>query len=161
VKLDDGNADFQPSNLEVTGLATDSSAFNVIPGAAWARFNVRYNDYWSTTSLNALLRRVISEEGDAEIQFEKGASDWFLTKPGPLLDTLSGAIRDVAGIEPEASTGGGTSDARFFKDVCPVVEFGLVGQTMHQIDERVSLADLDLLTAIYRRFLDRMLGPAR
>jgi succinyl-diaminopimelate desuccinylase len=146
VKLDDGNADFQPSNLEVTGLATDSSAFNVIPGAAWARFNVRYNDYWSTTSLNALLRRVISEEGDAEIQFEKGASDWF---------------RDVAGIEPEASTGGGTSDARFFKDVCPVVEFGLVGQTMHQIDERVSLADLDLLTAIYRRFLDRMLGPAR
>jgi succinyl-diaminopimelate desuccinylase len=161
VKLDDGNADFQPSNLEVTGLATDSNAFNVIPGAAWARFNVRFNDYWSMMSLNALLRRVIAEEGDAEIQFEKGGSDWFLTKPGTLLDTLSGAIRDVAGVEPDTSTGGGTSDARFFKDVCPVVEFGLVGQTMHQIDERVSLADLDLLTAIYRRFLDRMLGPER
>jgi succinyl-diaminopimelate desuccinylase len=161
VKLDDGNTDFQPSNLEVTGLGTDSNAFNVIPGVAWARFNVRYNDYWSPTSLNALLRRVISEEGDAEIEFEKGASDWFLTKPGPLLDTLSGAIRDVAGVEPETSTGGGTSDARFFKDVCPVVEFGLIGQTMHQIDERTSVADLDMLTAIYRRFLDRMLGPAR
>jgi succinyl-diaminopimelate desuccinylase len=161
VKLDDGNTDFQPSNLEVTGLGTDSNAFNVIPGVAWARFNVRYNDYWSPTSLNALLRRVISEEGDAEIEFEKGASDWFLTKPGPLLDTLSGAIRDVAGVEPETSTGGGTSDARFFKDVCPVVEFGLVGQTMHQIDERTSVADLDMLTAIYRRFLDRMLGPHR
>jgi succinyl-diaminopimelate desuccinylase len=161
VRLDDGNTDFQPSNLEITGMSTDSNAFNVIPGAAWARFNVRYNDYWSATSLNALLRRVISEEGDAEIQFEKGASDWFLTKPGPLVDTLAGAIRDVAGVEPELSTGGGTSDARFFKDLCPVVEFGLVGQTMHQIDERVSLADLDLLVAVYRRFIDRMLGPAR
>jgi succinyl-diaminopimelate desuccinylase len=161
IKLDEGNSDFQPSNLEITGLATDSSAFNVIPGAAWARFNVRYNDYWSVTSLNALLRRVISEEGDAEIQFEKGASDWFLTKPGPLVDTISSAIKDIAGIVPEPSTGGGTSDARFFKDLCPVVEFGLVGQTMHQIDERVSIADLDMLAAIYRRFLDRMLGPAR
>ncbi|HVY21275.1 MAG TPA: succinyl-diaminopimelate desuccinylase [Bauldia sp.] len=161
VRLDDGNTDFQPSNLEFTGLATDSGAFNVIPGAAWARFNVRYNDYWSVTSLNALLRRVISEEGDAEIQFEKGASDWFLTKPGPLVDTISAAIKDIAGIVPESTTGGGTSDARFFKEICPVVEFGLVGQTMHQVDERVATADLEMLTAIYRRFLDRMLGPAR
>jgi succinyl-diaminopimelate desuccinylase len=161
VHLDDGNADFQPSNLEVTGLSTDSTAFNVIPGAAWARFNVRYNDHWSPTSLNALLRRVISEEGDAEIQFERGASDWFLTKPGPLTDTLAGAIADITGEKPATSTGGGTSDARFFKDICPVVEFGLVGSTMHQIDERAAVADLDALAAIYRRFIDRILGPAR
>jgi succinyl-diaminopimelate desuccinylase len=159
VRLDDGNSDFQPSNLEITGISTDSNTFNVIPGAAWARFNVRYNDFWSPTSLNALLRRVISEEGDAEIQFEKGSSDWFLTKPGALVDTLAGAIKDVAGMLPEASTGGGTSDARFFKEICPVVEFGLVGTTMHQVDERVAIADLDLLAAVYRRFIDRMLGP--
>jgi len=159
--LDDGNSDFQPSNLEITGLETDSAAFNVIPSVARARFNVRYNDYWSMMSLNALLRRAISEEGDAEILFQPGASDWFLTKPGALIDTLRAAIKEVTGVTPETSTGGGTSDARFFKDLCPVIEFGLVGDTMHQVDERVSLADLTALTSIYRHFIDRMLGPGR
>ena len=161
VHLDDGNSDFEPSNLEVTGLETDSTAFNVIPSVARARFNVRFNDYWSMMSLNALLRRVISEEGDAEIHFQPGASDWFLTKPGALIDTLRAAIAEVTGVKAETSTGGGTSDARFFKDICPVVELGLVGDTMHQIDERVALADIAALTAIYRSFIDRMLGPGR
>ncbi|HVZ13674.1 MAG TPA: succinyl-diaminopimelate desuccinylase [Bauldia sp.] len=157
-KLDDGNADFQPSNLEFVGLDTDSTAFNVIPGEARARFNIRFNDHWSQMSLNAIIRRIASEEGDAEIHFQPGASDWFLTKPGPLIETISAAIKDVTGLAPEPSTGGGTSDARFFKDICPVVEFGLVGKTMHQIDESVSLTELETLTRIYRRFIDRMLG---
>ena len=159
VKLDDGNADFQPSNLEVVGLETDSTAFNVIPAKASARFNIRYNDYWSQMSLNALIRRVVSEEGDAEVRFERG-SDWFLTRPGELTEKIAASIKDVTGLAPEASTGGGTSDARYFKDVCPVVEFGLVGSTMHQIDERVPVAELEQLTAIYRNFIDRVVGPA-
>jgi succinyl-diaminopimelate desuccinylase len=157
-KLDDGNSDFQPSNLEFVGLETDSAAFNVIPSRASARFNIRSNDHWSQMSLNAIIRRIASEEGDAEIHFQPGGSEWFLTKPGKLTETISAAIRDVTGLAPEPSTGGGTSDARFFKDVCPVVEFGLVGRTMHQVDENVSLAELETLTRIYRGFIDRMLG---
>jgi len=157
-KLDDGNADFQPSNLEFVGLETNSTAFNVIPSEARARFNIRFNDHWSQMSLNAIIRRIASEEGDAEIHFQPGASDWFLTKPGKLTETIAAAIKDVTGLAPEPSTGGGTSDARFFKDICPVVEFGLVGKTMHQVDESVPLAELEALTRIYRRFIDRILG---
>jgi len=157
LELDEGTADFEPSNLEITGIQADSAAFNVIPAAAWARFNIRFNDRWSLTSLNALLRREIAEvaEGNCEIAFQPNPSDWFLTKPGALVTTLSETITAVTGGAPKTSTAGGTSDARYFKDVCPVVEFGLVGDTMHQIDERVPLADLDRLTAIYRGFLDR------
>ena len=162
LRLDDGNSDFEPSNLEITGIEADSTTFNVIPAEARARFNIRFNDYWSTMSLNALLRHEIAEvaEGDCEIAFER-PSEWFLTKPGPLATTLSEAIRAVTGTAPEATTGGGTSDARFFKDICPVVEFGLVGQSMHQVDERVALTDLEQLTTIYRGFLDSFFGQAR
>jgi succinyl-diaminopimelate desuccinylase len=162
LKLDDGNSDFEPSNLEITGIEADSTTFNVIPAEARARFNIRFNDFWSTMALNALLRHEIAEVagGDCEIAFER-PSEWFLTKPGPLAKTLSDGIRAITGTAPEASTGGGTSDARFFKAVCPVVEFGLVGQSMHQIDERVPLADLEQLTTIYRAFLDGFFGQAR
>jgi len=159
MKLDDGNSDFQPSNLEFVGLDADSTAFNVIPGKASARFNIRYNDYWSQMSLNALIRRVVSEEGDAEVHFERG-SDWFLTKPGKLTQTMAAAIRHVTGLAPEASTGGGTSDARFFKEICPVIEFGLVGRTMHQVDECVPVSEVEQLAEIYRNFIDRMVGAA-
>jgi succinyl-diaminopimelate desuccinylase len=93
-------------------------------------------------------------DGRAAVDFEPG-SDWFVTEPGHLLDTLAGAIRAVTGVTPTPSTGGGTSDARFFKEICPVVEFGLVGDTMHQVDERVALSELDALAAIYAAFLDR------
>ena len=160
LEIDDGSEDFQPSNLEFTGVETDTQAFNVIPGEVRARFNVRFNDHWSTTALKALLRREIAEvaETDCAIDFEPGASDWFVTRSSDLIGPLSAAIKAVTGGEPQASTGGGTSDARFFKDLCPVVEFGLVGQTMHQVDEHVPLADLDRLTAIYRGFLDRYFG---
>ena len=155
--LDEGSDDFEPSNLEITSVDTGNPAFNVIPAEARARFNIRFNDRWSTMSLNALLRSEIAEVAgtDCEIVFEPGASDWFLTRSDSLTAPLSGAIADVTGLTPEASTTGGTSDARFFKDICPVVEFGLVGSTMHQVDERVPLADLAGLTEVYRRFLDR------
>ena len=163
IEIDEGSPSFQPSNLAITGIEADSTTFNVIPAEARARFNIRFNDRWSPTSLNALLRHAIADvaESDCEIVFEPNPSEWFLTKPGPLVDTLTQAIASETGVAAATSTGGGTSDARFFKDVCPVVEFGLVGDTMHQVDERVPLADLEKLTAIYRAFLDRFFGQAR
>jgi succinyl-diaminopimelate desuccinylase len=156
LSLDEGSASFQPSNLEVTAVETANTAFNVIPGEAVARFNVRFNDRWTIPSLKAHLKKEILAvaDGRATVSFEPG-SDWFVTEPGRLLDTLAGAIRTVTGVTPTPSTGGGTSDARFFKEICPVVEFGLVGDTMHQVDERVALSELDALAAIYAAFLDR------
>ncbi len=160
--LDGGSADFEPSNLEITSIDTGNPAFNVIPAEAKAQFNVRFNDGWTIASLEAHLRAEIDAAlkdapGTARVRLaiEPGASESFLTSSGPLIDSLSRAIGSVAGIFPSPSTGGGTSDARFFKGVCPVVEFGLVGDTMHQVDERVPLADLAQLTAIYRAFIDR------
>ena len=160
--LDKGSADFEPSNLEITSIDVGNPAFNVIPAEARACFNVRFNDGWTTETLTTHLRAEVDAAlegapGKAKVTLaiEPGASESFLTPSGPLIDSLSRAIGAVAGIFPSPSTGGGTSDARFFKGVCPVVEFGLVGDTMHQVDERVPLADLDQLTAIYRAFLDR------
>jgi succinyl-diaminopimelate desuccinylase len=154
--LDEGSASFQPSNLEVTAVDTANQAFNVIPGEAKARFNVRFNDRWTIPALKTHLKGEILAvaDGRAAVNFEPG-SDWFVTEPGRLLDTLAEAIRAVTGVTPTPSTGGGTSDARFFKEICPVVEFGLVGDTMHQVDERVALSELDALAAIYGAFLDR------
>ena len=160
--LDKGSADFEPSNLEITSIDVGNPAFNVIPAEARARFNVRFNDRWTTQTLTAHLRAEIDAaladapgKATVKLAIELGASESFLTPSGPLTDSLSRAIGAVAGIFPSPSTGGGTSDARFFKGVCPVVEFGLVGDTIHQVDERVPLADLHQLTAIYRAFLDR------
>jgi len=159
-RLDEGSADFQPSNLEITSVDVGNPAFNVIPAEATARFNIRFNDAWSPASLESHIRKEIAAseaDGGRSTLTLARVSDWFLTLPGALTDELIEVIRNATGIVPELSTGGGTSDARFFKNVCPVVEFGLVGQTMHQVDERVSLTDLDRLTAIYRSFLDRFL----
>ncbi len=161
LSLDEGTRDFEPSNLEITSVDTGNPAFNVIPAKAEAKLNVRFNDTWTLESLEAHLRAEIEAAaaeaaGKARVEFKVvRGSQSFLTEPGPLTDSLSQAIGAVAGIFPSPSTGGGTSDARFFKEVCPVVEFGLVGDTMHQVDERVPLADLAQLTAIYRAFLDR------
>ena len=164
LKLDGGSAAFAPSNLEITSVDVGNPAFNVIPDVASARLNVRFNDRWSAASIEEHLRNevaVAAGRASQKFRVEPGASDWFLTRPGPLAEMLSATIRDVTGAAPLTSTGGGTSDARFFKDVCPVVEFGLVGDSMHQIDERVPLADLDALTAIYRGFLDRFFRAGR
>ena len=164
--FDEGTESFQPTNLELTSVDVGNAATNVIPAQASANFNIRFNDTWDGQSLkNEILDRL--EKGASKGNLRRGKEapidfsvDWigrvspvFLTRDEALVGTLSAAIETVAGRRPELSTGGGTSDARFIKDYCPVVEFGLIGQTMHQVDERTSLTDLDRLTKIYAQFL--------
>jgi succinyl-diaminopimelate desuccinylase len=157
--LDRGTAHFQPSNLEFTSVDVGNTAWNVIPGQARARFNIRYNDAHTRESLRALIEeRVTRASGNrikARIVWEPSNADAFLTQPGPFTDLVVAAIEEVTGRRPELNTGGGTSDARFITHYCPVLEFGLVGQTMHQIDERTPVADLEKLTRIYRGVLER------
>jgi succinyl-diaminopimelate desuccinylase len=156
--LDEGSAHFAPSNFEVTSIDVGNPATNVIPARAVASFNIRYNDKHSAESLQARISEAVEKalagRGlDIDLRFEP-PNHTFLTKPGALDQALAKAVREVTGLTPSLGTDGGTSDARFIKDVCPVVEFGLLTETIHKVDENVSLADLAQLTAIYRRFLD-------
>jgi len=156
--LDFGTAHFSASNFEVTSIDVGNIATNVIPAKAEALFNIRYNGRHSPQSLQAWLRdqaaKVLAHSGlDFELSFEP-PSHSFLTQPGPLDGTLSEAVREITGLTPSLGTDGGTSDARFIKALCPVVEFGLLTATIHKVDEQVSIADLEQLTAIYRRFLE-------
>ncbi|MBG6162012.1 succinyl-diaminopimelate desuccinylase [Labrenzia sp. EL_195] len=157
LELDLGNERFQPSNLEIVNLDVGNPAFNVIPARAEARFNIRFNDEWSLESLKSKILETLQAVnlGDLELDvaFKRDASESFLTKDDKLIETLGSAVKAETGRSPELSTGGGTSDARFIKNYCPVVEFGLVGQTMHKVDECVSIEDLDRLATIYKRFL--------
>jgi len=157
--LDNGSAQFQPSNLEFTSVDVGNPAANVIPAQARARFNIRFNDHHTQDSLRALIeQRLAAACGNrirARIEWLASNADVFVTKPGAFTEIVSAAIAEVTGRTPELNTGGGTSDARFIAKYCPVVEFGLVGQTMHQIDERTPVSDLDKLTAIYRGVLER------
>jgi succinyl-diaminopimelate desuccinylase len=157
--LDRGSAQFQASNLEFTSVDVGNTATNVIPGQARAKFNIRFNDNHSHESLRQLVEaRLAKAAGNrirARIVWEPSNSNVFVTKPGAFTDLAVAAIEDVTGRKPELSTSGGTSDARFISRYCPVIEFGLVGQTMHQIDERTPVADLEKLTRIYRGVLDR------
>jgi len=156
--LDGGGAHFDPSNLEFTSVDVGNKTVNVIPPEARGRFNIRFNDRHTQGSLKALIEArayAAAQGGHFRIEWEPSNADVFLTKPGPFVDLVSGAIAEVTGRQPELSTSGGTSDARFIKDYCPVVEFGLVNATMHKIDECVATADLVTLTAVYRGILDR------
>ncbi|KWV47815.1 succinyl-diaminopimelate desuccinylase [Bradyrhizobium macuxiense] len=157
--LDHGSAQFQASNLEFTSVDVGNSASNVIPGQARAKFNIRYNDNHTQESLRQLVdERLVKACGNrirAHIEWMPSNSNVFVTKPGPFTDLAVAAIEEVTGRKPELSTSGGTSDARFISSYCPVIEFGLVGQTMHQIDERAPVADLEKLTKVYRGILDR------
>jgi len=156
-KLDDGTANFQPSNLQVTVISVPNTASNVIPGHAVAKLNIRYNDAWTRPSIEKWVRDTAARaaaEVDAKYDLAfSGTGDVFVTTPGPLVTTLKDAIKSVTGRVPALTTGGGTSDARFIKDICPVVEFGLVNATIHQVDEHTSVADLETLTDIYGRFI--------
>jgi succinyl-diaminopimelate desuccinylase len=156
--LDFGSAYFSPSNFEVTSIDVGNPTTNVIPVKAEAMFNIRYNDRHSADSLQTKIRELavkfLEPNGlDYDLTFEP-PSQAFLTEPGQLDSTLTQAVREITGITPSLATDGGTSDARFIKEMCPVVEFGLLTATIHKIDEQVSLADLAQLTAVYRRFLD-------
>jgi succinyl-diaminopimelate desuccinylase len=160
--LDQGSTQFQPSNLEFTSVDVGNTAGNVIPAQARARFNIRYNDLHTQETLRALVeQRLANAAGNrirARIVWEPSNSNVFVTKPGAFTDLAIAAIEEVTGRKPELSTSGGTSDARFIASYCPVIEFGLVGQTMHQIDERTPVSDLDKLTRIYRGILERYFG---
>jgi succinyl-diaminopimelate desuccinylase len=157
--LDAGNANFQPSHLEFTSVDVGNKTVNLIPGEARARFNIRFNDCHTLESLKALLEERAAKAAGNVIRFsfkwEPSNAGVFVTKPGPFTDLVANAVAEVTGHKPELSTTGGTSDARFITHHCPVVEFGLVGQTMHQVDERVPVGDLRALTAVYRTIVDR------
>ena len=160
--LDDGSAQFDPSNLEFTSIDIGNKTVNLIPGEARARFNIRFNDRHTQESLKRLIgqRAEAAAEGRVRfaIEWEPSNADVFITKPGPFTELASAAIAEVTGRKPKLSTTGGTSDARFVKNYCPVLEFGLVGQTMHAVDECVPVADLVALTAVYRRIIDKYFG---
>ena len=156
--LDEGTPDFQPSSLQVTVISATNSATNVIPGEARAKFNVRYNDLWTRPKLEAWVREQIAAaaaetKAQTRVSFS-GTGDVFLTKPGPLVATMRTAVEGVLGRTPALTTAGGTSDARFIQAFCPVIEFGLVNATIHAVDERVAVADLEKLTTIYERFIE-------
>jgi succinyl-diaminopimelate desuccinylase len=157
--LDHGSAQFQASNLEFTSVDVGNPASNVIPGQARAKFNIRFNDNHTQETLRTLLEeRLAKAAGNrirARIVWEPSNSNVFVTKPGPFTELAVAAIEEVTGRKPELSTSGGTSDARFISRYCPVIEFGLVGQTMHQVDERTPVADLEKLTRIYQGVLGR------
>ncbi|MEM9476913.1 MAG: succinyl-diaminopimelate desuccinylase [Pseudomonadota bacterium] len=155
--LDTGTEHFGPTTLAVTTIDTGNPANNVIPAASRMTVNIRFNDTHSSASLTKWLRQMAAEVADdtgCTIEITtKVSGESFVTPPGPLSDLVSGAVQAVTGVTPAFSTTGGTSDARFVKNHCPVVEFGLVGQTMHQVDEHVKVDDIHTLKAIYGRML--------
>jgi succinyl-diaminopimelate desuccinylase len=155
--LDDGADGFQPSNLEVVTVDVGNPATNVIPEVARARFNIRFNTRHTGASLGAWLEaeraRAAAGFGGTLALDIQVSGEAFFTEPGPFTDLVQEACEAVTGRRPHLSTTGGTSDARFIKDHCPVCEFGLVGATMHQIDERVAVADIHTLAAIYRTLI--------
>ncbi|HEX5932553.1 MAG TPA: succinyl-diaminopimelate desuccinylase [Pseudorhizobium sp.] len=171
--FDHGTTDFPPSNLEVTTFDVGNPAVNVIPARATAAFNIRFNDTWTAESLQAeIIRRLDAAAAEEvlrpgrepvryDLTWNERPSHVFLTRNNALIASLTEAVEAAIGRTPALSTTGGTSDARFIKDYCPVVEFGLVGQTMHMVDERVAVSDLDTLTEVYGSFIANWFGHAR
>ncbi|MDC7787862.1 succinyl-diaminopimelate desuccinylase [Rhodoplanes sp. TEM] len=159
--LDAGTDHFDPSNLEFTSIDVGNKTVNVIPAEARARFNIRFNDRHTQQTLRALVdaRAAAAAQGARwRIDWEPSNADAFLTAPGPFVGLVSDAVASVTGRAPTLSTSGGTSDARFIKNYGPVIEFGLVNASMHGLDERVPVADLVALTAIYREIFSRYFG---
>jgi len=157
--LDDGSEFFEPSTVQVTTIDVDNPATNVIPGRARATMNIRYNDRHDSDAIVRWMRQRFDVAGERYTLDVKVSGDSFLTPPGPLSDLVCAAVERVAGRRPSLGTAGGTSDARFIKDHCPVVEFGLVGATMHKIDECAAIGDILGLTEIYHAVLDGFFAP--
>jgi len=155
--LDDGTEHFDQSTLAITTIDVGNTATNVIPETCRATVNIRFNDAHSGKSLTDWLQNhldTVSEKTKTRIQMKvKISGESFITQPGELSDLISQAVQDELGVIPEMSTTGGTSDARFVKNLCPVTEFGLVGKTMHAVDERVEIAQIHQLKSIYGRIL--------
>jgi succinyl-diaminopimelate desuccinylase len=158
--LDTGSEHFRPSELVITSVDVGNPASNLIPAEARASFNIRFNDRHTARELETALRaRLDATGGDYRLEVHAGAEP-FRTTPGPFSNLLQALIERELGILPELSTTGGTSDARFIKDICPVVELGLVGATIHQVDERVPVADLEALTRVYQALIASFVRPA-
>ena len=162
--LDSGTAHFDPSNLEVTTVDVGNAASNVIPAAARAVFNIRFNDVWTPDTLAAAVRARLAAAAPSglrwSVSFDPTNATAFVTEPGPFVAFVTQAVERATGRRPVLSTTGGTSDARFIKDHCQVVEFGLVGQTMHQIDEWAAVADIRKLADIYRSVVEQYFAAA-
>ncbi len=160
--IDNGSTHFQPTSLQFTTVDVGNKATNIAPGTVRARFNTRFNDLWTSQKLLAHLKERIERAsasigGNGVIEYEKVeiSGESFYTPPGPLVELVAGAVREVTGVACELSTTGGTSDARFIARYCPVLEFGLVGETMHKVDEKSAVADLKALSRVYETVLDR------
>ena len=157
--LDEGSEHFAPSNLEFTSVDVGNATVNLIPDEARARFNIRFNDRHSQIAIKTLIERRAEAAAAGRVRYtfewQSSNADVFVTKPSPFTELAVAAIAEVTGRRPQFSTSGGTSDARFIKDYCPVLEFGLVGQTTHQVDECAPVKDLVTLTAIYRRIIEK------
>ena len=158
IKFDNGTDNFQPSNLEVTKLNINNNADNVIPGSAEATFNIRFNDKHSSSSLKKRLNKIfqkicVKKKCKFTIEY-RISGEAFLTKPNATTFMVQNIVKKITKIKPKLSTTGGTSDARFIKNISPCLEFGLVGKTMHKVDEAVSLNDLKKLTKIYSLILE-------
>ena len=159
--IDQGSTHFQPTSLQFTTVDVGNRATNIAPGVVKARFNTRFNDLWTSKTLLAHLQERIERAnaklgGNGTIGYSVEVSgESFYTPPGALSDLVAGAVRDVVGVECELSTTGGTSDARFIRSYCPVLEFGLVGETMHKVDEKSAIEDLEALSRVYETVLDR------
>ena len=159
LELDTGTDWFQPSNLEVTDIEVGNPAANIIPGAARARLNIRFNDLHRGADLVERVRRLVAAEAPGASLRARISGEAFLTLPGALSTLVAEAVEQVAGITPELSTSGGTSDARFLSRLAPTVELGLVNATMHKLDEAVAVADLHALTDIYAEVIRRVVMP--
>jgi len=153
--LDEGSDWFDPSNLEVTDLSVGNAATNIIPAQARARLNIRFNDRHRGADLEAWIESVVAEEAPSNTVEVKISGEAFLTEPGPFVDLVAGAVEAATGLAPERSTSGGTSDARFIRRLCPVVEFGLPGASMHKVDEQASVDDIRRLTQVYEGVIAR------
>ena len=157
IKFDKGTKDFQPTNLEITKINIDNFADNVIPGSANAKFNIRFNNKHSSNSIKTKIDKVIkriSKKNKSKFNIDYSVSgEAFLTKPNHTTYMIQDEIKKITKIKPKLSTTGGTSDARFIRKIAPCLEFGLVGKTMHKVDEAVSLSDLKKLTLIYSNIL--------
>jgi succinyl-diaminopimelate desuccinylase len=160
--IDKGSTHFQPTSLQFTTIDVGNKATNIAPGVVTARFNARFNDLWTSEKLLARLKERIERAsaavgGNGVVEYAKVevSGESFYTPPGALVELVAGAVRDVVGVDPELSTTGGTSDARFISRYCPVLEFGLVGETMHKVDEKSAVADLRALARVYETVLDR------
>ena len=158
VKLDDGTDAFPPSNLEFTAVSTPTQASNVIPGTATIQLNIRFNNLHRGADLVRMVEQVAEREAPGSTVRARISGEAFLTPPGELYDVIVSAIREETGIEPDLSTSGGTSDGRFLIQLCPVLDFGLPNATMHKVGEHAAVEDIQALSRIYRRVLEKVFG---